>query len=435
MELKITNPKIVNFFNKQKNVNMEEVLLWMISLFEKVTSNPEDDMKSIQEILRNVKTLNNKLESKETNEQGLANMLDMKLLNMATQMQSLKDDIANNVLARMTDNRTEYMAQIKSIMNETTTKYESNTSSTMEKCNGQLLEKLQNNFMKMQSDEIQKIVTPMLSTIQSKLDGTCSTLSSIDTTQQDLMKIYKGSKTRGNMGERILTSKLGYIYPGAEIDEVSTTASSCDIKLTRKDKESILFENKDYTTSVDKNEVKKFLYDIERMKCHGILISQASPITGKDDYQIDYHNGYVLVYIHFGNYSEEKIRTAVSIIENLSMKLKDINENKNEGNVISDDDMMEINNDYRFFLEQKNELLLTCNEFNTKIKSQIQSIEMKTLNKFLGTKYATEKNTDFFCEACNMSFKNARALKAHQRGTKCKLAKKDDEIQNIIVKT
>ena len=48
MELKITNPKIVNFFNKQKNVNMEEVLLWMISLFEKVTSNPEDDMKSIQ---------------------------------------------------------------------------------------------------------------------------------------------------------------------------------------------------------------------------------------------------------------------------------------------------------------------------------------------------------------------------------------------------
>ena len=126
------------------------------------------------------------------------------------------------------------LAQIKSIMNETTTKYESNTSSTMEKCNGQLLEKLQNNFMKMQSDEIQKIVTPMLSTIQSKLDGTCSTLSSIDTTQQDLMKIYKGSKTRGNMGERILTSKLGYIYPGAEIDEVSTTASSCDIKLTRK---------------------------------------------------------------------------------------------------------------------------------------------------------------------------------------------------------
>ena len=33
-----------------------------------------------------------------------------------------------------------------------------------------------------------------------------------------------------------------------------------------------------------------------------------------------------------------------------------------------------------------------------------------------------------------MSFKNARALKAHQRGTKCKLAKKDDENKNIIVR-
>ena len=83
-------------------------------------------------------------------------------------------------------------------------------------------------------------------------------------------------------------------------------------------------------------------------------------------------------------------------------------------------------------------MLLTCSDFNTKIKSQINMMEFKTLKRFLSTKYASEKNLEYYCEACDLNCKNLRALKAHKRGAKCKANQSDEpketSEQNMVIK-
>ena len=44
--------------------------------------------------------------------------------------------------------------------------------------------------------------------------------------------------------------------------------------------------------------IEKFLRDVEHQSCHGILISQKSGISRKQNFQVDIHNGYIVVYIH-----------------------------------------------------------------------------------------------------------------------------------------
>jgi hypothetical protein len=89
----------------------------------------------------------------------------------------------------------------------------------------------------------------------------------------------------------------------------------------------------------------KFIYDSENIKTHGIFLSQQSGIAGKSNYQIDYHKGYILVYIHNVDYSKEKIQIAVDIIDNLSMKIEEFTEGEDIN--ISKDILEDINNEYQ----------------------------------------------------------------------------------------
>ena len=47
--IEITNPRIIDFYNKHKNMNIERVNLWVIELFEKLGNQPDNDNKTFQE--------------------------------------------------------------------------------------------------------------------------------------------------------------------------------------------------------------------------------------------------------------------------------------------------------------------------------------------------------------------------------------------------
>jgi hypothetical protein len=450
--IEITNPRIVDFYSKHKSMNIESVNLWMIDLFEKMGNQPENNNKTFQEISFNLQKQSSKLEeltnsfkSKEEMNQLFVQNMDTKMLNVNKTLNILKDDISSHVVSKFATLKKEYLDHMTHVLENTSHVSREKLTETIDKCNGVISEKIENVFQKGNQGELTKYfknmqdsLAPMLNTINANIASSCEIVNKIDVKQDGIVNMYKGSKTRGNLGEQKLKRLLCFIYPGADINETSTEKKSCDIQLMRKNKPVVLFENKDYTTSVDKDEVKKFIRDIDVMKCHGIFISQDSPVTGKDNFQIDFHNGFVLIYIHFGNYDEDKVKTAVNIIDHLSIKLDELDDDTQEGNLISDEQMEEINTECRFFIEQKDAMLLTCGDFNTKIKSQINMMEFKTLKRFLSTKYATEKNLEYYCEACDLNCKNLRALKAHKRGAKCKANQSDEKNetseQNMVIK-
>jgi hypothetical protein len=160
---------------------------------------------------------------------------------------------------------------------------------------------------------------------------------------QDFLNKYKSSSQfKGNVAEVELQHMLLSIMPSDEIIRVSNDTATCDFKVNRKDpnKPGILFESKNYKNhSSNTQEVKKFERDLQLQKMHGIFISQESPITFKDNFQIDIINGLIHVYIPNANYDVEKIKIAVDIIDNLSLRLIDISKDHNDEYSISKEDI------------------------------------------------------------------------------------------------
>jgi hypothetical protein len=138
-----------------------------------------------------------------------------------------------------------------------------------------------------------------------------------------LNKYKSNSSVKGSVSECELYSLLQKILPHDFLVRCSTEACSCDIRLTRKDKRlpNILFENKDYTATVNTDEIEKFERDLKLQRCHGIFISQNSPIAYKENFHIDIINNIIHLYIPNAGYDIEKIKLAINIIDSLSEKL------------------------------------------------------------------------------------------------------------------
>jgi hypothetical protein len=215
----------------------------------------------------------------------------------------------------------------------------------------------------------------------------------------DFLGKYGISGNRGKFGEQNLCHILNTMYPTAEIRDTTGLKSSGDFIMSRVDKPVIMFENKEYKNNIDKEEVAKFIYDIDTQNTNGIFLSHFSGITFKKNYQIDIHKGNVLVYIQNCEYSVDKIRIAVDIIDNLSSKIQDLYI-ENDNNTISREVLDEINAEYQKYISQKESLILTVKDFNKKMIAQIEEISLPALDRYLEPKYAFVKNKgiSYSCE-------------------------------------
>jgi hypothetical protein len=232
----------------------------------------------------------------------------------------------------------------------------------------------------------------------------------------DFLGKYNVSSNKGKYGEQNLYSILNTLYQSAEIKDTTGTKASGDFIMKRIDKPTILFENKDYKSNIDKEEVAKFIRDIDTQNMSGIFISQYSGISFKQNYQIDIHKGNVLVYIQNCEYSPEKIRIAVDIIDNLYYKLEDLNLDDDD-NTISKEILNDINDEYQAFILQKEGLLMVLKDFQKKMTTQIEDVKLPVLDKYLSQKYAYVKSKHFVCDLCNVFDCNSKqSLSAHKRG-------------------
>ena len=291
------------------------------------------------------------------------------------------------------------------------------------------------------------IQQPIFSFIQSSEERTNSGIQNVKDnliTQQsinqkltselnDFLNKYKNnSSTKGNVSEAELYFILQSLMPSDEIIKVNSDTATCDLKVNRMDKSkpSILFENKDYGRSVTSDEVKKFERDLQTQKLHGIFISQKSPITYKNNFQIDIINGLIHIYIPNAEYDANKLKIAIDIIDNLALKLKLIENTNDDDYSINKEDMEDIIEEYRNFASQKIQMIDTIKVVTKQLIDKMEDIQLPKLKKLFMKLGNIENDNDFKCTFCNSwSGRNKASLGAHIRN--CKFNPKNKEI-NIL---
>ena len=299
------------------------------------------------------------------------------------------------------------------------------------------------NIEKQFNSMISTIQQPIFSFIQSSEERTNNGIQQVKehlSTQQvnqqklttelnDFLNKYKNnSSSKGNVSEAELYYIIQSVMPTDEIIKVGTDTATCDFKVNRIDKNrpTILFENKDYTRSVSTEEIKKFERDIQLQKNHGIFISQKSPITFKQNFQIDIINGLIHIYIPNAEYDADKIKIAIDIIDNLSLKLQNISNTKENEYSISKEDMDDIIDEYRVFVSQKLQMIETIKTINKQLLDRMEEIQFPKLKKLFIKLGNIENDNEHKCIFCNIwSGKNKASLGAHVRN--CKSNPKNNE--------
>jgi hypothetical protein len=241
----------------------------------------------------------------------------------------------------------------------------------------------------------------------------------------DFLNKYRTSNYKGSFHENQLKNLLNKMFPNGEVIDTTGTKSSGDFLLKRPNKPNIMFENKDYTENVYNSEIVKFIYDSENIKTHGIFLSQHSGISGKSNYQIDYHKGCILVYVHNTDYSEDKIRTATDIIDSLSSKIEEFSEGEEIN--INKEILQEINDQYQEFVTKKDALIGMTKDFSKKALLQLEEMKFPSLEKYLSGYFSSATKTNrlnnqYVCDICNVYISTTKkSLSAHQRGCKNKV--------------
>ena len=294
--LTISNSKILSFFKQRPEMDVETTLLKFIDIMETLqeTMNKTLTNTTVLEILDNLKTMNTKFERGQEVSQF---------------------------------NLSKYMAELKCSMNEEIKN--SMSISMMEKVEPVLRAKLkeqQSAIVDSAIDKFTNIFDNKLVNINEISRSNKEILSSQNDKLNNLLNRFENSSNKGKLSENLVLNTLKTMYQNAEIYSVGQTKETCDIMLIRNNKPKILVENKDWERPVIQEEVKKFLRDIDMQKCCGLFLSQKTTITTKENYEINVHDGNVLVYVHCVNNDPEKIKIAIDIVDAFHNMLKNLDE-------------------------------------------------------------------------------------------------------------
>lgn len=271
--------------------------------------------------------------------------------------------------------------------------------------------------------------------LQDKI-GEVKTLAQVHGTHQvqlgeevsSLLSQFRVSQKKGEMGEHRLNQLLGSLFPSSEIVNTTGQTSAGDYMVKRPGNlPVILFENKHFHSgNVPKRDVDKFIHDVEQQHCSGILMAQTSGIALKHNFEIDIHQGHVLVYLHRMNYDPEKLMVAVDIIDHLSAKLRD----HADAHVSLPPDVLHtINQQYQTFLDKRDRILTQMTQNHKKTVADIKDLTMNELQLTLSNLFASSSSSSssntlvndeakdkdvITCTICNVyTTNNTRSLNAH----------------------
>ena len=448
----INNKRIHDYYNANKNVNIESMNLILLDFMEQLGNDMTKVLSNsvFGEILSNVKDI--KLQVNSFNDNFALklqehNMSFIETTKMVIGMASSENnEKVAHLLNRNTDSFIERItSSIPKTQEDTNKKIQESLISFQKTINEDIKSYLSSNnsetslkdFISSLDSKILAMQQPIYTFISSNQEQLNTKLNSLRDDSvvnktanekvmsdlNDFLTKYKtSSQFKGQCSENMLGNILNKMYPTAEVINTTALKASGDFILKRTGKQTILLENKNYEANVNLDEIKKFLRDVNEQKTHAIMMSQFSGIVSKPNGFIEINDGKVIIYLHQVDYSQERIKMAIDVIDNLSERLEEIsNVDDNDGYVIKKDVLDRINDQFQLFISQKEMIITTVKETNKKLLSQIEDMKMPDLSLFLNDKYASIQNQQFACELCNLPFQNKRSLAAHKKihkGTK-----------------
>jgi hypothetical protein len=473
----VTDETIVAYYKENPHLDFVIMNHIFISILKNLSSNLTDTINTTinSKILSIVSNIENKVDTFKTSfneklhETKREYMDDVKIIltnNILTNNEKINAIIeknTDNILTKTTmiindiipKNQDKNYALIESCIKASCVLIEQDTKKLLESRdkNENQTKDIITNIESIFSKMISTIQQPIFTFIQSSEERTSTSLQQmkdgvlmqnhfqdkLTNELNDFLNKYKNnSSTKGNVSETELYHMLQFIMPHDEVLNVSSDTASCDFRVNRKNKENptILFENKDYIRNVTTDEVKKFERDLQLQKTHGIFISQKTPITFKENFQIDIIDGLIHLYIPNANYDVDKLKTAIEIIDNLSSKLQLIQHNKDDGFSIDQIDVDELADEYRTFGMQKTAMQETIKNMNKQLLEKLEEMQLPKIKKLLMKLGNIENDNDFKCMFCNIwSGKNKASLAAHTRNCKCNNQKNKHasvEIDNVV---
>lgn len=454
----IKNPDVISFYQQHPNINIETINLFFIDIIKKLSTNLSSTMNdnNISKLLSMVTEMNTTLnqfdtsfslklmELKKDYMEELKQAMNNNAINEKGNMQSVLERNHDNLVAKTQLLLNEFMPRsqegyykLEKVLKEHFNIMNSATKRILEQTNKEesteIVKNIDDQFSKMVSlihqpicNYIQSSEERTLNNIQQVKDNVNSHKQSQETLATEmnsfLNKYKNNSNLKGNISETELYFVLQKLMPSDEILRCGSESATCDIKVNRCDpnKPSILFENKNYTGTVDTEEVRKFERDIQLQKKHGIFLSQNSPITFKSDFHIDIINGLILVYVPNAEYDLNKIKVAIDIVDKLSIHVSELvskteKEVKEEHQIMNNSDLTAIIKEYTEFGIKKMEAIDMLKMMSKQMIEKLEEMQMPNLNKYLmGTgQYKSDKMLCQFCGVFNG--KNKSSLAAHMR--------------------
>jgi len=451
--LSVANEKIWSFYKKYPALTFEAANLLFIDFMDKIipdsntglnTSLAEqlvESMKAIQSQINNVSdnlsTMRNETISSFTSRLAefkkdymedikmiLTNNVADKIAPLLKEQNSMMLDkthlLINDIMPKNNDALTrqinEAIKSLHSSITDDTNKFLSSSFnprtlqdfiSNLEQKFIQSEQRLENNIKEIKStnDTIREISTTHQQTSVS-----------LNSTVNDMLKKMENASTKGKISENIVFNILNTLYPSAQdIEYVGDKKESGDIMLVRVNKPTILIENKNWETIVSKEEVKKFIHDIETQNCSGLFLSQNTGIANKRNFEITVHNSkHILLFMHEVHYDADKIKLGIEIIDHFKETL-DKFDDKSDIDTIDKDVLDAINKEFQECCSQKLNILKTIKDCSQKLLKQVEEINFPILENYLSLRY-TFSVGKMVCEYCNFVAKNQQALSAHHRG-------------------
>lgn len=443
MTLEINNKYIIDFYKKNKHISFEEVNIFIVDLFEKVIKSKHSP-NLLNEMNKTLITMQNKMDDMtnnfskihcETQSQITIKMMEIKEQYLEHLKSSLNNNVSDKIQPILKEHGQSLMDKTHLLLNDLIPKNQQYIKEELLYC----LQRFENSIYKEQynpnklNDYMKHIESKLnehwihtsekLIKNENQLDNGFKEISDLTKTNQKNMSLIlnkmENSSSKGKLSENIIFNVLQALYPSGEINFVGTQKETGDIILNRKDKCSILIENKNWDKNVSQSEVQKFIRDCEIQNSSGLFLSQNYGICNKENFEINIHDGNVLIYIHNVNYDKEIIKVGIDIIDHFKMNLNKIND-KIDINYIKKDILENINKEYELYRTQKENLQKIIRETHNKLLKQVDDLKMPNLEKYLSSYYSIPNNK-FICQYCDFVSKSKSGLSSHERKCKVKI--------------